>query len=688
MMISLFILIIYSIFYTILSRKNEEIEMKEENATKDVLDYLLKQNKDTFLSIIEQTTGLGKTHAIIQKVSEVLKQSKDSELQPKIFVITSGIKTRNEFFHDLKEKLPDFENKILLFESVADQVANFLRSLLMKIDYPNDKVLANDYLVKWFDQNTAKLPDTNSLLKKIATQYIFVEQDQDTFGELSSRLKRTIYHDLKRLARKENVKTDTKQKRLNYLSKKAPWVFDLFKDTDLNRYSVLIMTADKFIFPYKTAIGGNDNYWTLTFEKSQRPILFLDESDKIKSNWMNKLIENEIGSKDVEDMTTLVHRFYSNLLPAVGQMERLIIDAKDPSGETNKARINQLYQAIKKVYDQYHLKYALKIDSDFLGNNTSKFLFNTGKSSYLYGLKRDEKYLVWKFNPKRLVNEITIDQQIYETQPELRLNNVTSALNRLLRYIAKTTYSIARNYHEFKINLNKKITDPSKLHNVYDLPDEHLQIVNVILQPTSGEKRLAQYFIDNYLEKHLNLKLPNIKSSFTDDKTIYASGFRLFDLTVNEDANNNGQLRVYQQRTTPEQILASVANKMQTILVSSTSLNPSPLDNFDLNWVKNNVVNVVDIPVKLQKSLDRENNERNKQIKDKVRIQTKLIGSNLTKEGCSFKEIFATLLKEENYLEPTSIQIEKILNKYPARLIGNRISNGLDPDAPFVYEDE
>ncbi|EEJ71971.1 hypothetical protein HMPREF0548_1213 [Lactobacillus ultunensis DSM 16047] len=37
MMISLFILIIYSIFYTILSRKNEEIEMKEENATKDVL---------------------------------------------------------------------------------------------------------------------------------------------------------------------------------------------------------------------------------------------------------------------------------------------------------------------------------------------------------------------------------------------------------------------------------------------------------------------------------------------------------------------------------------------------------------------------------------------------------------------------------------------------------------------------
>lgn len=132
-MISLFILIIYSIFYTILSRKNEEIEMKEENATKDVLDYLLKQNKDTFLSIIEQTTGLGKTHAIIQKVSEVLKQSKDSELQPKIFVITSGIKTRNEFFHGLKEKLPDFENKILLFESVADQVANFLRSLLLRI---------------------------------------------------------------------------------------------------------------------------------------------------------------------------------------------------------------------------------------------------------------------------------------------------------------------------------------------------------------------------------------------------------------------------------------------------------------------------------------------------------------------------------------------------------------------------
>lgn len=660
----------------------------ESNSTKKALDYLLSQKEGTYLSVIEQTTGLGKTHAVIQKIAEILQKSPDLELKPKIFVVTSGIETRNEFFHDLKEKLPEFESRILLFESVPDQVKHFLEELLSKTDYENDQTLANDYLSSWFDQNTATFKDTTVLLKRIAKQYIFVKQENDTFGELSSRLKRTIYYDLKRLAQKEEIKLNTKQKRLNYLIKKAPWICDLFKDTDLSRYYVLIMTADKFVFPYKTAIGNEDNYWDLTFKNSQTPILFLDESDKIKSNWTNKLIESEMGSKDVEDMPTLIRRFYANILPAIGRMERIIIDAKDPSGKTNKTRIKQLYQVIKKTYDQYHLQSPLKIDPALLGDNTNKFLFNTGKSSFLFGLKKDEKYLVWKFNSQRLVNEITIDQKFYETHPEFRLSKVTSSFTRLLHYIAKTTYSIARNYHEFKINLNKKITDPEKLHNVYELSEEHLQIVNVILQPTNAEGRLAKYFIDNYLDKALNLKLPNIKASFTDDQTIYASGFRLFDLTVSEDANNNGQLRVYQQKTTPEQILASVANKMRTILLSSTSLNPSPLGNFDLNWVKNNIVNFLEIPTKLQEVLDLENRKRNQLIKSKVKIDTRLTGKNLMISGQTFSQALATLLRDENHLEPTELQLERILNKYPARLIANRVSNGLDPDAPFLCEAE
>lgn len=658
------------------------------NATKKVLDYLLSQGDKPYLSVIEQTTGLGKTHAVIQKIVEILQKSPNIELKPKIFVVTSGIETRNEFFHDLKEKLPEFENRILLFESVPDQVSHFLEDLLSKTDYENDQTLANDYLNGWFDENTATFKDTTVLLKRLAKQYIFVKHESDTFGELSSRLKRTIYHDLKRLARKEDIKLDIKQKRLNYLIKKAPWVCDLFKDTDLSRYYVLIMTADKFVFPYKTAIGNDDNYWDLTFKNSQTPILFLDESDKIKSNWINKLIENEMGSKDVEDMPTLIRRFYSSILPAIGRMERIITDAKDPSGKTNEVRIKQLYQAIKKIYDRYHLQYPLKIDPDFLGNNTNKFLFNTGKTKFLFGLKKDEKYLVWKFNPSRLTNGITIDQKFYEENPKFQLSNVTGSFTRLLRYIAKTTYSIARNYHDFKINLNKTIADPKKLHHVYDLSEEHLQIVNVILQPTNSEGRLAQYFIDNYLDKALNLKLPNIKASFTDDHTIYASGFRLFDLTVDEDTNNNGQIRVYQQKTTPEQILASVANKMRTILLSSTSLNPSSLGNFDLNWVKNNVVNFLEIPLELQNELNLENRERNQLIKDKVNIHTKLTGKNLMISGQTFSQALATLLKNENHLKPTKLQLERILNNYPARLIANRVSNGLDPDAPFLCETE
>ena len=95
-----------------------------------------------------------------------------------------------------------------------------------------------------------------------------------------------------------------------------------------------------------------------------------------------------MGSKDVEDMPTLIRRFYANILPAIGRMERIIIDAKDPSGKTNNTRIKQLYQVIKKTYDQYHLQSPLKIDPALLGDNTNKFLFNTGKSSFLFGLKK------------------------------------------------------------------------------------------------------------------------------------------------------------------------------------------------------------------------------------------------------------------------------------------------------------
>lgn len=634
--------------------------MNVKNGTEKCLDWIFKNNRDrkSFLATITQSTGTGKTYAIENAVCKQINAN-GNEI---FFVVTNNKENRNEIYNELCARDPLNKDKILLLESDHDAIIRYFNFILS--NETNDIFRRKfEILNKWKEGLNPQLTSTREVLESLIPKYVFNTKSSNDFFKLKYALRK----DLNQIASKQDKNLSTLQDKLDFRREIAPWSFKMFPDSNIHQYQVIVLTMHKFIRKYNPILGNRMYFWNINFD-NKKVTTFIDESDEEKKIMLDILVDQDESSSRREDVITLFKRVYMNLTPLINQPSNFVQNVVDERGRKNQDRFKNMYKKFKEVYDQYHLESGLRISSEVKENEINRFIFNCGQQNYLFN--GNKQYLVWEYDKKANLNVLKNNRAQYLEKKEYRLTTIVQKLERLLKFFTRNMYSIT-----------KAVYKATNIHTD-DFESELVRQLNNVLLPTQNEF-LADYFIENFLDDIPNRTIPNIRNNFAKDTTLYAEGINVFNIISNEK-DENVHVYLYLQNNFPEKVLVQIANHIRTILLSATGDNPSPISNFDLNWVKNNVKHNVSLSSKLEAVLDNENKIRNKKLEEKTNWNINEIGKSLITAHGTLAQVMINTLKQELNLELSLEAARELLMEFPTSHISDYERIGINSDMNFI----
>lgn len=663
-----------------------------ENGTYKYLNYLFnlpKEKYSKYLAVIEQSTGLGKSHANIRKVCEVVERENKSDKPTLFFLVSPTGSLRNETYQKCLKQLKKhhLEDQVVLLENEADLVRSFFRRLInrgMQQGISNTIAAQKDYLQNWIKHNVdKKYTKTIEILGYLTDLFVsdLPENMEAVFNDYVWKLKNGINADLgkeiNKLSVKEREALAITSKRIQYLKTKMPFVIDLFPDIDLSNKSILVMTADKFVSPHKRILAKTREYYNETYA-GRRVVLILDESDKCKVRWKDLFTSR--GNKI--DPIFLLRMIYRNVNKE-NVLERMILDSGN-----NRKRFQIIKKRVDQIYKDYNLQANIELSEKLEDVADKRFIFNTDTDIYLDN--KEKQKLVISYDRSRNLNIIDDDPDTYDSQEDQRLDLLLARCNSFLRFFAKNVYSMSENFVTLKQNLNEKRVEKkgkdAKLYPIFDQDTECTSLIRSMLH-LAPEDNLCNRIIEAYLIVHPGEITGKVPNSFRIDHSVYNVGTKILKIISNRSKSNDIAFTNYQMTMTPEKLLALIANKWRVILISATANAPSVLDNFDLNWVKDNVEQVIACPKEISAIFDQENKLKNQKILDKVNLHEEFLGKEYslgTEEKHTNIELFKKLLQNLGLKVKNP---EELLMKLHIKKDG--VANDLvDPFAQFYTKSE
>lgn len=512
-------------------------------------DTIYTNSKGLF--VINAPTGYGKTYQVLKYIRENYKDKK-------IYFISNQEKllpTEEKLYEGLNE----LEKKELFNKTI------YLKSIINTFKENYFKITIN---YEFLDYETIEI--TNSL-KGIIKALNSKEIDP----EVSVYLVEKFYEQERKLRKKIKDYVGGKKSRI------TEWIKVLYPTVKLDEFNVIFMTTKKFFLPIDPII---DRSYFLYEQESHNSVVFIDEIDSTKEELLNLIIDDK-GNDEIE-----LFRLFRNVDYAITDNSIINDFPADEEGKIDYAiayltelreYFKSKHEYIKNVSsndykDKSPLKYAFK-SINF--NENHNFLFNDGNSITVLN-KNQNKKLEYRFNDKKNRNEIVISNKKTPNNLELVFSTVLDSIN----YFVNKTSILVLEYKKYFEKNNRKTIEVSSIYS------------SIIDRMNLGEENKTYLLtsIHDFMIRGRNIIKTNIE---TDEikygrlkRDFFRRGFSYMEVVDKENHHLESKLYTYNYNKTPEQLLLTLSNNYHVIGLSATATLNSSITNYDLEYLKFNLM--------------------------------------------------------------------------------------------------
>ena len=409
-------------------------------------------------------------------------------------------------------------------------------------------------------------------------------------------LSQTKFSEYELKFRKELVETlfgndvRLKEKKQIIQASESEWIRKLYPGTQIQNKTLLVMSVSKLINPFTTLIEPSKPLLEML---SRDTVVFMDEFDSCKQPILAKIIES--GLKYTFDPVRLLSSIYQHINQRKTP-QKFISDSsarKEKANElgwpTIEENFNELARRLKELYEKYNLNLNIK-NSEV--SDSRHFFFSDYESFGVF--KNLEVRSVAKDNVNWL-----IDNKDQDYGNSLTLERLVNAVQTEIRYLRRHVLYMAENYMQYH---NEQLNEHSGIKDEMTLNQALHTVLNQYGIPEQNGFRKRFFDASLEYESHISFKF----SELEDLHSFYDLGFSYFFLEDNPEHDSYTLLKNFAFYDTPESYLVSLCNKSLVIGLSATAQSPSPLKNFDLDFLS----------AKLGKKFIELNNEELNRIQD------------------------------------------------------------------------
>lgn len=541
------------------------------------------------LLLIDMPTGTGKTY----KVAEYIANNYE-KIEGKIFFVTQLKKNLPE--DDLRKcfrelgKENEIDNVLLRVENNVDNLCINFNSVKQELD----KYIGDKLLLYKIDREIKLINDKGSI--NDSNMFLVQQARDDLQNELERELRNKVTAYLT-YDEKGKERTISQKKKLLEDDDKYKWITKLYPATQTYKKKIFIMSLDKFLYRYSTIIEPPFNLFESNLLKNG--LVFMDEFDGTKDVILKKIIRD--GLDNQFGIIELFREIYVGLYNP--NFTKLLTEESKYNKELNKSRLEskqlkspeQILNGFKtsagELYNKYKFVFQFKIHDD--SKEGTKFLFQDyktqtivdGESKHL-NLEEDEKNFVnWiKVEEKtKTLDNITVmkNEKVEGAKPK-SIYNLINELQTFLREFQTGIGFIADNYYHLKSEKGKE---------EYNITKE--SSIRTVLSEFGIEGRYQNYLTLNILSNAKRNKFDWRQLSDTIDASVYENGFRYYHIVDNDNHDTMSKMDYVAFNDSPEKFLCRLINRTKVVGISATATLPTPLANYDLNYLKSKCKNLI-----------------------------------------------------------------------------------------------
>lgn len=540
------------------------------------------KEKSNGLLLIDMPTGTGKTY----KVAEYIANNYE-KIEGKIFFVTQLKKNLPE--DDLRKcfkelgKETEIDALLLRVENNVDNLCINFNSVKHELyEYIGDKLL----LIKI--EREINLINGN---KNVNDDNMFLVQQarDDLQNELERELRNKVTAYLA-YDEKGKERTISQKKKLLENDDKYKWITKLYPATQTYKKKIFIMSLDKFLYRYSTIIEPPFNLFESKLLKNG--LVFMDEFDGTKDVILKKIIkdglDNQFGIIELfrEIYVGLFNPDFTKLLTEESKYNK---DYNKTKPEAKKLKTPEqilvsFKQSAEELYSNYKFIFQFKIHED--SKEGTKFLFQDYKTQTI--VDGQLKHLNLEEDKQNLINWIKVEEN---KQTPSHVENIEN--EHVEEVKSKTIYSLINELQGFLREFQTGIGFIAD--NYYHLKSERGKEEYNITKESSIRTVLAEFGIEGRYQNYLTLNiLSNAKRNKFDwrqlsdvlDASVYENGFRYYHIVDNDNHDTMSKMNYVAFNDSPEKFLCRLINRTKVVGVSATATLPTPLSNYDLNYLK------------------------------------------------------------------------------------------------------
>ncbi|KRN28725.1 hypothetical protein IV38_GL000929 [Lactobacillus selangorensis] len=522
---------------------------------------LIQNGLNGNLLTLDAPTGSGKTHQAINFICRQVSENREA----RFYFVSDQKKNLNtaQFHHVWCSLLEagasdNFYQRFAIVRSLTDSIQQILQS-----------VKRHEMPAGLF---AGRVPEMIELLDQ---QFKIYQSIQETDSDASAwnELKKAEYRVRQALAERlaqlvgasMPLDAETQEKIRVYVrteyTPEANWMNQYYPTVDLAHRQVYIMTTDKFIRSYTDFFEHDSRMFQLA-DFLQNALVIIDEFDATKQRLWTKAIEDALKIKaDLLSLFKTIHQGMEQVDQLPSPIQRLFV---------NSTKFNQLKQQANDLQERYRLDRLYK--TTVAHHEEQSFLIHTPQTNLISNNQSWHSH----FNAK--TNSVEIGPQ-----PENELH-FYSMLNQLAAFIRRFTLLI-RNVGSVYQSEHNQTLKPDEIamdsweacHSVYDALG------------------LGSNQIDVLLNLGLDLYHPKTKQQSAQVPDSYRRfqkwGLSFFYFSNAERHDLRTDINAAFFSVTPERYLLSILNKANVLGLSATATFPTVLDNYDLDYLKEQLGN-------------------------------------------------------------------------------------------------
>lgn len=321
---------------------------------------------------------------------------------------------------------------------------------------------------------------------------------------------------------------------------------------NINNYSVIFMTVDKFAFGKLDTLDNGNRLISHSALKGECCFL-MDETDACYTRHCRVKAQSALN---IDDALFIIQTFYNNNITKEARQHRKKFDSefeKECDEDTE-----EIISIIKEINPDYHVLENFYFPDE---DNTLK-MFSSKKGNFLTG-KNSEGYIFTKKDGTNILSKAK------------KSDNERVNVAKMEGDIAKVLFKIFDQFHKQKY----KIAEIEKNWTEEELYSHAIsQVLNI------GDGDFKNKLIQSTIDRQINFGVAGNKSNI---KSVCTYGFRMFNF-LNDNGYNHTHMEFTDFALTPENEILAYAKKGPFVMMSATQQIQS-INDYYMNYIEENL---------------------------------------------------------------------------------------------------